>query len=71
MALLLIATYRSPVLWLVPLLVVAFADRVAASSRVSSASTTVALLATMAGAARCTARRRASRWPAWRRSYWR
>lgn len=29
-ALLLIATYRSPVLWLVPLLVIAFADRVAA-----------------------------------------
>lgn len=30
-ALLLIATYRSPVLWLVPLLVVGFADRVAAA----------------------------------------
>ena len=30
-ALLLIATYRSPVLWLVPLLVVGFADRVATS----------------------------------------
>ncbi len=29
-ALLLIATYRSPVLWLVPLLVIAFADRIAA-----------------------------------------
>ena len=29
-ALLLIVTYRSPVLWLVPLLVIAFADRVAA-----------------------------------------
>ena len=29
-ALLLIITYRSPVLWLVPLLVIAFADRVAA-----------------------------------------
>lgn len=30
-ALLLIATYRSPVLWLVPLLVIGFADRVAAA----------------------------------------
>ena len=30
-ALLLIATYRSPVLWLVPLMVIGFADRVAAS----------------------------------------
>ncbi|QUR66830.1 MMPL family transporter [Mycobacterium spongiae] len=30
-ALLLIATYRSPVLWLVPLLVIGFADRVASS----------------------------------------
>ena len=29
-ALLLIVTYRSPVLWLVPLLVIGFADRVAA-----------------------------------------
>ena len=29
-AVLLIVTYRSPVLWLVPLLVIAFADRVAA-----------------------------------------
>ena len=29
-ALLLIITYRSPTLWLVPLLVIAFADRVAA-----------------------------------------
>lgn len=39
-ALLLIATYRSPVLWLVPLLVVGFADRVAAAVGTSVASLT-------------------------------
>lgn len=39
-ALLLIATYRSPVLWLVPLLVVGFADRVAAAAGTSVASLT-------------------------------
>ncbi|ETB55420.1 hypothetical protein O981_04210, partial [Mycobacterium avium 10-5560] len=39
-ALLLIATYRSPVLWLVPLLVVAFADRVAAAVGTAVASLT-------------------------------
>lgn len=39
-ALLLIATYRSPVLWLVPLLVVAFADRVAAAVGTAVASVT-------------------------------
>lgn len=39
-ALLLIATYRSPVLWLVPLLVVGFADRVAAVAGTSVASLT-------------------------------
>lgn len=39
-ALLLIATYRSPVLWLVPLLVVAFADRVAATVGTAVASLT-------------------------------
>lgn len=38
--LLLIATYRSPVLWLVPLLVVGFADRVAAAAGTSVASLT-------------------------------
>ncbi|OBJ15241.1 hypothetical protein A9W93_25130 [Mycobacterium colombiense] len=117
-ALLLIATYRSPVLWLVPLLVVGFADRVAAAagtavasltglsfdgatsgitsteiaattrphaanaprlrvlgvdanSRVRSASTTVALLATMAGPALRTARRSAVRCADWRRNSWR
>ena len=36
-ALLLIVTYRSPVLWLVPLLVIAFADRVAAVTGASVA----------------------------------
>ncbi|BBZ45152.1 MMPL family transporter [Mycobacterium parmense] len=39
-ALLLIATYRSPVLWLVPLLVVGFADRVAAAVGTAVASQT-------------------------------
>jgi RND superfamily putative drug exporter len=39
-ALLLIATYRSPVLWLVPLLVVGFADRVAAAIGTAVASLT-------------------------------
>lgn len=39
-ALLLIATYRSPVLWLVPLLVVGFADRVAAAVGTAVASLT-------------------------------
>lgn len=39
-ALLLIATYRSPVLWLVPLLVVGFADRVAAAVGTAVASAT-------------------------------
>ncbi|QBC86240.1 MMPL family transporter [Mycobacterium avium] len=39
-ALLVIATYRSPVLWLVPLLVVAFADRVAAAVGTAVASLT-------------------------------
>ncbi len=39
-ALLLIATYRSPVLWLVPLLVVGFADRVAAAAGTAVASWT-------------------------------
>lgn len=39
-ALLLIATYRSPVLWLVPLLVVGFADRVAAAVGTAVASPT-------------------------------
>ncbi|GFG97100.1 MMPL family transporter [Mycobacterium timonense] len=39
-ALLLIATYRSPVLWLVPLLVVGFADRVAAAVGTAVASVT-------------------------------
>ncbi|WP_445170785.1 MMPL family transporter [Mycolicibacterium sp. Dal123E01] len=39
-ALLLIVTYRSPVLWLVPLLVIAFADRVAAVLGSSIADTT-------------------------------
>jgi RND superfamily putative drug exporter len=39
-ALLLIATYRSPVLWLVPLLVIAFADRVATSVGTAVASLT-------------------------------
>lgn len=39
-ALLLIATYRSPVLWLVPLLVVGFADRVAAALGTAVASLT-------------------------------
>ncbi|OBK58667.1 hypothetical protein A5653_07165 [Mycobacterium colombiense] len=39
-ALLLIATYRSPVLWLVPLLVVGFADRVAAAAGTAVASLT-------------------------------
>lgn len=39
-ALLLIATYRSPVLWLVPLLVVALADRVAAAVGTAVASLT-------------------------------
>ena len=38
--LLLIATYRSPVLWLVPLLVIGFADRVATSVGTSVASLT-------------------------------
>ena len=37
-ALLLIATYRSPVLWLLPLLVVGFADRVAAAVGTAVAS---------------------------------
>ncbi|GLB82057.1 membrane protein [Mycobacterium kiyosense] len=39
-ALLLIATYRSPVLWLVPLLVIAFADRMAAAVGTAVASLT-------------------------------
>ncbi|MFZ1179356.1 MAG: MMPL family transporter [Mycobacterium sp.] len=39
-ALLLIATYRSPVLWLVPLLVIGFADRVAAAVGTAVASLT-------------------------------
>jgi RND superfamily putative drug exporter len=39
-ALLLIATYRSPVLWLIPLLVVGFADRVAAAVGTAVASVT-------------------------------
>ncbi|MBV8785464.1 MAG: MMPL family transporter [Mycobacterium sp.] len=39
-ALLLIATYRSPVLWLAPLLVVGFADRVAAAVGTAVASLT-------------------------------
>ncbi len=39
-ALLLIATYRSPVLWLVPLLVIGFADRVATSLGTAVASLT-------------------------------
>ncbi|MEB3983742.1 MMPL family transporter [Mycobacterium sp. 663a-19] len=39
-ALLLIATYRSPVLWLVPLLVIGFADRVAAAAGTAVASLT-------------------------------
>lgn len=39
-ALLLIATYRSPVLWLVPLLVIGFADRVASSVGTAVASLT-------------------------------
>jgi putative drug exporter of the RND superfamily len=39
-ALLLIATYRSPVLWLVPLLVVGFADRVAAAAGTALSSLT-------------------------------
>jgi len=39
-ALLLIATYRSPVLWLVPLLVVGFADRVATAVGTAVASPT-------------------------------
>ena len=39
-ALLLIATYRSPVLWLVPLVVIAFADRVASSVGTAVASLT-------------------------------
>ena len=39
-ALLLIATYRSPVLWLTPLLVIAFADRVSASVGTAVASLT-------------------------------
>lgn len=39
-ALLLIATYRSPVLWLVPLVVIAFADRVATSVGTAVASLT-------------------------------
>ncbi len=39
-ALLLIATYRSPVLWLVPLMVVGFADRVAAAVGTAVASLT-------------------------------
>jgi len=39
-ALLLIATYRSPVLWLVPMLVIGFADRVATSVGTAVASLT-------------------------------
>lgn len=39
-ALLLIITYRSPVLWLVPLLVIAFADRVAAVTGMAVAEAT-------------------------------
>lgn len=39
-ALLLIATYRSPVLWLLPLLVIGFADRLAASAGTAVASVT-------------------------------
>jgi RND superfamily putative drug exporter len=39
-ALLLIATYRSPVLWLVPLLVIGFADRLAAAVGTAVASLT-------------------------------
>lgn len=39
-ALLLIATYRSPVLWLVPLLVIGFADRTAAAVGTAVASAT-------------------------------
>lgn len=39
-ALLLIATYRSPVLWLTPLLVIAFADRISASVGTAVASLT-------------------------------
>jgi RND superfamily putative drug exporter len=39
-ALLLIATYRSPVLWLVPLVVIGFADRVASSVGTAVASLT-------------------------------
>lgn len=39
-ALLLIATYRSPLLWLVPLLVIGFADRVAAAVGTAVASVT-------------------------------
>ncbi|MGO9548212.1 MMPL family transporter [Mycobacterium sp.] len=39
-ALLLIATYRSPVLWLVPLMVIGFADRVAAAVGTAVASLT-------------------------------
>jgi RND superfamily putative drug exporter len=43
-AILLILTYRSPVLWLVPLLVIAFADRVGAvaGERVTSAAGLIA-----------------------------
>ncbi|WP_370495550.1 MMPL family transporter [Mycobacterium sp. pR1184] len=39
-ALLLIATYRSPVLWLAPLLVIGFADRVAAAAGTAVSSVT-------------------------------
>ncbi|KZS67254.1 MMPL family transporter [Mycobacterium ostraviense] len=39
-ALLLIATYRSPVLWLLPLLVIGFADRLAAAAGTAVASVT-------------------------------
>jgi RND superfamily putative drug exporter len=39
-ALLLIATYRSPVLWLVPLVVIGFADRLASAVGISVASLT-------------------------------
>ena len=39
-ALLLVATYRSPVLWLAPLLVIGFADRIAASVGTAVASVT-------------------------------
>jgi RND superfamily putative drug exporter len=55
-ALLLIVTYRSPVLWLVPLLVIGFADRVAAEVGTAVASG----LAMIAGPARRTATSRAS-----------